>query len=212
MVAQPGMSSAPAAINLFALIATILFILALALSGGAFFYKSLLVKQIEERKASFDLAKEAFDPAFIQQVTRLDSRIETSKKLFSTHVSATPLFDFLSKITLRSVRFRDFSFAYLAPDQIQVEMKGQAQGYASVALQSDILNSQKYLKNTIIGDMTLESAGTVSFSVSTTIDPTLLLYSGGLSKSVAPAAQQASSTPAAQGNPNPFATSTTQRQ
>lgn len=182
IVAQPGISSSASSVNLFALIAIVVFVLALVLSGGAFFYKGFLVKQIEERKSSFDRAKEAFDPSFIQQVTRLDSRIETSKKLFSSHIAVTPFFDFLSKITLRSVRFRDFSFTYLSPEKISVEMKGQAQNYASVALQSDILNSQKYLHDTIVGDMSLEPAGTVSFSVSTTVDAALLAYATGVTK------------------------------
>lgn len=174
-MSQSGVrSSAP--INLFSLIGTVLFIATLALGGGAYFYQSVLEKQIAENKASLDLAKDAFDPQLINQIVRLDTRIETTKKLLASHISVTPLFDYISTITLKSVRFRNFSFAYLAPDKVVVTMQGQGQGYASVALQSDLLNQQKYLRETVVGDMNLEPTGLVSFSVSTIIDPILVSY------------------------------------
>lgn len=168
---------APSSINLFSLLATVIFIIALALSGGVFFYHNLLQKQIDSDKTSLDRAKGEFEPDLINQIVRLDSRIEISKKLLASHIAVTPFFNFLSSVTLKSVRFKDFNFSYLAPDKIIVSMKGQAQSYASVALQSDILNAQpKYLKNTLLADMALEPAGTVSFSVTTTVDPSLLSY------------------------------------
>lgn len=172
-----GSTSASAPINLFTLLATILFIVAIALSGGVYFYKGLVVKQIETDRATLERAKGAFDPELINQIVRLDSRIETSKKLFASHVAVTPLFDFLSSITLRSVRFKDFSFSYLSPNEITVSMRGQAQGYAAVALQSDLFDSQKGLSDTVIGDMALDPSGLVNFSVSTTIDPNIVSYS-----------------------------------
>jgi hypothetical protein len=172
--------SASSSINLFSLIATVLFVAALALSGGVFFYKGLVAKEIEKDKITLERAKDAFEPELIEEIIRLDTRLETSKSLLASHLAVTPFFDFLSTVTLRSVRFRDFSFSYLAADKIRVDMKGQAQSYASVALESDLLNSQKYLKDTILSDMTLEPTGSVSFRVSTTIDPSLLSYAANL--------------------------------
>lgn len=189
-------SSIPSTINLFALIATVIFMLALASSAGAFFYKKLLVTQIEDRETSFVRAQEAFEPALIQQVTRLDSRIETSKKLLASHVAVTPLFEAISRDTLRTVRFRDFSYTYASPNQITLQMKGQAQNYASVALQSDMFNSRTYLKNLAIGDMTLEPSGTVAFSVSATVDASLLSYSRSLSRTSSQQSPAAATPPA----------------
>lgn len=167
---------APSTINLFSLLATVLFLVAIALSAGVYFYRGVVQKQIDSASSSLDRAKAAFDPDTINQITRLDTRIEAGKALLGSHVSVTPLFDFLSSVTLKTVRFRDFSFSYLAADKIAVSMKGQAVSYAAVALESDLLNSKKQLKNTILSDMALDTQGTVSFSVSTTIDPKLLSY------------------------------------
>lgn len=170
-------SGAPSTINLFSLLATVLFIIAIALSGGVYFYQGIVQKQIDNASASLDRAKAAFEPDTINQIVRLDTRIETGKKLLASHISITPFFDLLSSITLKSVRYKDFSFSYAAADKISVSMKGQATSYAAVALESDLLNTQKRLKNTILTDMTLEPAGTVSFNVSTIIDQGLLAYS-----------------------------------
>jgi hypothetical protein len=178
ITATPQVSSST--ISLFSLLSTILFIIVLALAGGVFFYNNLLQKQIDTDKTSLDRAKGAFEPDLINQIIRLDSRIEIGKQLVNSHIAVTPLFNFLSTVTLKSVRFSDFTFTYLAADKILVSMKGQAQSYAAVALESDKLNAQKQLKNTLLSDMTLEPQGTVSFSVITTIDPTLLSYSASI--------------------------------
>lgn len=178
IVSQPD--RAPSAVNLFSLLATILFIVSLALSGGVFFYKQFIVKQITESKITLERAKDAFEPETINQIIRLDTRLDLGKKLLSSHQSVTPFFDFLSSVTLKTVRFKEFNFAYLAKDKIQVVMKGQARNYAAVALQSDLFNAQKSLKNVIISDMALEAAGTVSFSVSATVDSRLVSYSASL--------------------------------
>lgn len=169
-------NSVPSTINLFSLIATVLFVVSLALSGGVYFYKDLLGKQIEESKVFLKKAQDDIDSDFIKQAIRLDSRIETSKKLLSSHLTITPFFAFLSEITLKTVRFRDFNFSYPAPDKIAVSMKGQALSYSAVALQSDYLNQQKNLKNTIVGDMILDPGGTVSFNVITSVDPKVFSY------------------------------------
>jgi hypothetical protein len=168
-------------INLFTLLGTVVFIAALAMSGGAFFYQKILVKQIEKNQADLNRAKDDFDPETINAIVRFDARAQTGKKLLESHIAVTPIFDFISQITLESVRFRDFEFTYISPTDIEVEMKGLAQSYTSVALQSDILNEQKNLKETIISDMSLESTGNVAFNVSTKLNAELLSYAKGLS-------------------------------
>jgi len=180
IVSQSAGFRAPSTINLFSLLSTVLFIVVIALSGGVFFYKSFVANQIESKKTTLERARDAFDPEIIEQIIRLDMRIENSKKLLAGHLAITPFFDFLSSVTLRTVRFEDFNFSYLAPDKISVEMKGEAESYASIALQSDHLNSQKDLKDTIISDIALEPTGTISFKINMTIDPSLISYSSSI--------------------------------
>jgi hypothetical protein len=177
--------SASHSINLFSLMAGVIFFTTLAACGGVFFYKNLVTKQLADDKTALEKAKASFDPEKISNLIRTNNRIETGKKLFASHIAITPLFDFLSKITLPSIRFRDFSFAYLGKDKIQVQMKGQAQNYAAVALQSDLFNAQEYLKDTVMGDMTLDATGAVLFSVSMVVDPSLTSYAAALTRASA---------------------------
>ncbi len=190
MTAQPGRQSVP--INLFSLLATVVFIVALALSGGVYFYKQLVQKQIATNSTNLEKAKGAFDPAIIDQIVRLDTRLVNGKKLLDNHIAVSPFFSFLSSITLKTVRFKSFAFTYLAKDKIQVVMSGQAQSYASVALQSDLLDEQKNLKNTIVSDMALEAAGTVAFNVSTIVDPGVFSYAASIG--VIPSSKSAATT------------------
>lgn len=175
-IVAPTAARVSSPINLLSLIATVIFIVSLALAGGSYFYRGLLQKQIADDQTSLDRAKGAFEPELINQIVRLDSRIEQGKKLLSSHVSVTPLFDLLSKVTLPTVRFKDFSFAYLSPTKVSVAMKGQADSYSSIALQSDLINAQKAFSDTVISDLALDPQGTVSFSVASNIDPTLVSY------------------------------------
>jgi len=181
---KPVVTQAPlsrtSTVSLFSLIAIVLFILSLALSGGVFFWKGLIEKDINTKKATLERARDAFEPELIKKIIRLDSRIENGETLLGSHISVTRLFDALSTISLRSVRFKDFNFSYLAKDKIEVVMKGQAQSFAAVAIQSDFFNQQKYLRDTLIGDLALEPTGLISFSVRTTIDPSLVSYADGI--------------------------------
>lgn len=175
-IVSQGKSGGPSTINLFSFVATVIFIVTAALAGSAYAYKSYIQKQIEVDAATLDRARGAFEPELISQLVRLDTRIEAAQQLLRNHLAVTPFFTYLSTITLQTVRFRDFNFTYLDSDKVGVTMRGQAQSYASVALQSDLLDEQKLLRDTLISDISLESTGTISFSVSTTIDPSLVSY------------------------------------
>lgn len=177
----PATARPTSTVSLFSLLATVLFIVVLALSAGVFFYQNKLQKDIAVDKTSLDRAKGAFEPEVINQIIRLDTRIESAKTILASHLAVTPIFNLLSNATLKTVRFRDFSFSYIAPDKISINMKGQATGYSAVALESDTLNTQKALKNTMLSEMALEPLGTVSFNVSTTLDPSLVSYPNSIS-------------------------------
>jgi hypothetical protein len=174
IVSAPG--GGPKSINFFALLATVIFVGSLLLTGGVFFYKSYLEKGLKEDQAKLEAARKDDDPNLIKKVIRLDSRIETSEKLIASHIAVSPFFNYLSTITLRSVRFKDFDFSYLNKDNITVSLAGEAQGYEAVALQSDLLVEQEELSNVIIGDLALRDNGRVEFSVNATVKPALLSY------------------------------------
>lgn len=177
IVAPKGGIGTPSSINLFSVIAITIFLVGVVLSAGVFFYSRLLDNQIVMEKQSLDRAKDAFEPELIEQIVRMDSRIETSKKLIASHTILSPFFNLLSNLTLRSIRFKDFLFSYSAADNIKVEMKGEAESYTAIALEADLFGSQKYLKDTVVSDLALEPNGNVSFKIMSKIDKNLVSYS-----------------------------------
>ncbi len=167
-------------INLFVLFSTTLFILSIGLAVSAYVYQSILVKDLEAKKASLAKSQKQFEPELIKKIARFDSRLSIANSLVKNHLYPSSIFDLISRTTLKTVRFRDFSFSSLGKDKISVSMKGQAQSFASVALQADAFAEEKLFKNAVISDFSLDSSGVVSFSFSGTVDASVVASSSSI--------------------------------
>ncbi len=55
-------------------------------------------------------------------------------------------------------------------------MRGEAKNYAYVAVQSDILDADKYVLDHIFSNLSLDGVGNVTFDLFMTLDPTLVYY------------------------------------
>ena len=150
----------------------------LVATGGLYFYKKLTAKNIESMKENLKLAQNRFEPSKITELQTLDKRLRAGNEILSAHVAVTPIFSELEKITMKTVRFLAFSYTRgeerNAP--VKVEMKGQAVGYRSVALQSDLFTKNKNFIDPIFSNLTLDPAGNVLFDLDFSIDPTFLDY------------------------------------
>ncbi|KKU49726.1 MAG: hypothetical protein UX71_C0007G0011 [Parcubacteria group bacterium GW2011_GWA1_47_10] len=150
----------------------------LVATGGLYFYKKLTAKNIESMKENLKLAQNRFEPSKITELQTLDKRLRAGNEILSAHVAVTPIFAELGKITMKTVRFLAFSYTRgeerNAP--VKVEMKGQAVGYRSVALQSDLFTKNKNFIDPIFSNLTLDPAGNVLFDLDFSIDPTFLDY------------------------------------
>jgi hypothetical protein len=164
-------------VSLFFIGSVIIFIVAIALSIGAFSYKKILEQGIEKKAVSLQRAREAFDPGLIENLTRLDSKIEATKDLLDSHISLTPLFDFLEEFTLKNIKFDSFNLSLQgSSDKITLSIEGQAINYATIVAQSDLLGQSRFLKDQIFSNVSLDSSGNVSFSLDAKIDPKLTSF------------------------------------
>lgn len=161
--------------GLFSFISIIIFTISIILAVGMFGYKFYLKYSIERMGTALDEARAALQPEVIDELTRFDNRIISTKELISKHKLITPLFEFLEKSTPRTVRFNDFR--YIVSDKgLEVQIKGEARGYAALALQADILNKSEYFKNPVFGDLSLNDRGEVVFNFTATVDENLVSY------------------------------------
>ena len=171
--------------SLPAYLASIIFITSIVLALGMFGYKFYLKYRIDKMGVALEETRATLQPETIRELTRLDNRIISTKELVSKHRALTPLFEFLEISTSRTVRFN--SFSYSTTDRgLELDMKGEARGYAALAFQADIFNKSKYFKDPIFSNLNLNEKGSVTFSFKATVDPSLVLYKGRVEPSLEP--------------------------
>ena len=164
-------------VGIIMLVSIIIFIGAIALTGGVLIYKRVLNSQIVGAKATLEHDRQVFEPATILELQRLDKRIETSKKLIKTHVATSLLFDILSRETLKTVRFTGLTITTSAESgKVALTLDGQAKSYASVALQSDAFSNSKDIREPVFTDLNLDQLGNIGFRVTAAVETADLLY------------------------------------
>ena len=218
--------AAPRSTSLLSFVATLVFFGALASAAGMYFYESSLTKSITSENAQLTAARNAFEPSLITTLQTLDRRITDASALLNNHVAVSPIFAALQTDTLKSIQFTKFS--YLTPMDptapITIKMSGRARDYASIALESDQLATNKDIHNSIFSILVLDpTTGTVAFDLVFTVDPELVKFTNHLDEltpqagtAVAPTATgstvttqaapvpASSSAPTAPSSPSPF--------
>ena len=170
--------------TIFSLIATIIFLAAIA--GGVLTYtwkiklKSDIVKQVEVMK----LAQQNFDSKFVEEASRLNTRLELAKTMLSNHVSPSSLYGLIEEYTLQTVAFSSFAFRDNQDGSLTITGQGEAARYESIVLQSDAFGKSGYLRNVIFTNLRPDiTTGQVGFSFEATLDPRLILYKNSIIQS-----------------------------
>ena len=155
----------------------ILFTVLLA-TGGLYFYKGIVTKNLADQQANLTLAQNRFEPSKITELQTLDKRLRASTEILSKHISITPIFTVLQDLTMKSVRYTKFSYDVGTGQNITVDVKmsGQAIGYRSIALQSDLFAQNKNIINPVFSNLTLDNSGNVIFDLEFSVDPGFVNY------------------------------------
>lgn len=169
--------------SLVFLLALLVFVASIVAAGGAFLYTQYLTNAIDSKSKSLALSEGAFDKGAIEDLVRIDNRLTLSKGLLAKHVAVSGIFAFLSTQTLEQVSFNSFSYILGDDGTAKISMKGTANNFASVALQSDQFGGNKLLKNVVFSDITVGTNGKVGFSVTADLDPSIISYSTVISTS-----------------------------
>lgn len=163
------------------LVSGLIFVTSLVAAGLVFGYENYLKQSIASKSNSLKLNEKAYDPGVIQELSRADLRINEAKKLLDKHVAPSPIFNFLGQQTLEKVQFLEFSFIIGEADGNKISLKGVADSFSTVALQSRQMGASKILKDVVFSGVGGDAAtGKISFVVSATVDPSITLYSNSL--------------------------------
>lgn len=163
-------------VNLFSLISSGVFIGALVASGALFGYEYYLNSSINKLNSELVEIQNDFTPEVIEELVAIDRRLEIANELVKNHVALTPVFDFLSKITLQSLRFDSFIFNNVDGQPV-ISMTGEALGFNSIALQSDVIEDNNFIVQGLISGLNIdEELGSITFNTEQQLDPDLISY------------------------------------
>jgi len=165
-------------VSIFLIISLFVLFAMLLITGGLYFYKGIVIKKIAEMEGTLNLAKNRFEPSKITELQVLDKRLKASSEILAKHITIIPIFKALEQLTMKSVRFTEFSYDVGTDDKttINVKMSGVAIGYRSIALQSDLFAKNKNLIDPIFSNLTLDNSGNVIFDLEFSVDPSFVNY------------------------------------
>jgi hypothetical protein len=176
MIEKRANASQP--MGLFSIVALFVLFSVLILTGGFYFYKGTLAKDLEKKKNDLALSKGRFEEAKISELQLLGKRLKASNDVLSKHISVSPIFSALQAITMKSVRYTKFDYTREeANGKFLVKLSGQSTGYRSIALQSDLFTEKaKYFIDPVFSNLTLDDKGNVNFELTFYVDPNLVNY------------------------------------
>lgn len=157
------------------LIGIVLFVASAALAGAVFLYEQYTLASSTSKSEQLQRAKEAFEPALIHELTRLDDRMRAADQVLSAHIAPLALFDVLQQTTLSTVSFKAMTLEVVDTQNISVKMAGVAQSVNSIALQADLFSKSGVVANPIFSDINRQIDG-VHFNMSALVNPASVNY------------------------------------
>jgi len=174
----PERTTKARSVSLPTIISILIFFTVLIATGALYFYKASLIAGIQKMENDLNLAKDRFEPEKISQLEILNRRLEAGNAVLSKHIAISPIFEALSTVTMKSVRYNTFNYS-LSEDKdpkVNIVISGMAQDYASIAMQSDLFNQKKYFIDPVFSNLSLDTKGKVLFDLEFSVEPTFVNY------------------------------------
>lgn len=180
MIEDRAVASRP--VGLLAVLAIFIFFATLLATGGLYFYKGVMQKRLTTMQDQLNLAKNQFEPSKILQMQVLDKRLRASTEILDKHISVTPVFKILEALTMKTVRYTKFTYTLgdNKDSKIIFKLNGQAVGYRSIALQSDLFTEHNEIIDPVFSDLSLDDKGNVLFVLTFSVDPSFIDYGQAL--------------------------------
>lgn len=158
------------------LISIVLLVASGALAVGVFLYSQYLTADVVSKKAQVDTAQKAFQPARMQEITRLDDRMRAADVVLGSHLALSAFFRLLEQATLESVSFKTLQLEASDPKAISIKMTGVAQSVNAVALQADTFTKTGALTSPLFSNIARREGG-VHFDFSALLNVDAVRYS-----------------------------------
>jgi hypothetical protein len=175
-----GRFKEPGGMGFLLLISLFIFIASVVGAAGVFGYQTITKNSIASKSDSLQKAEGAFDLSTVQDLIRMDARINSANTLLASHVAPSAIFAFLSQQTLQNVQFTSFTYTLSSDNAANIVLSGIADNFSTVALQSDQFGASKVLKDVVFSSIKNGTGNSVTFSVSATLDASLINFGKNL--------------------------------
>ncbi len=159
-------------------VAFVVMLVSLLVAGGAYLYRDNLSKKVEEMKISLERAQNIFEPELLVELETLNKRIQAADVILANHIAVSPIFEVLQDITLPTVRYIDFTYEIdsINPDVVHVTMTGEAVSYDAITLQADLFSNNRFIRNPIFSNFSLNRTGSVEFDLMFDVSKSLVNF------------------------------------
>lgn len=171
--------------SVFNFIATVVFLGALALSVGVFFYKNFSNDTLNEAKNTLADIKNSFDQSNIESLRELDKRLSTASVLLDNHLSPLAVFDMLERRTQSDTQFTSFLYTKNESGSVALDLGGLALQFPTLVLQGRQLEQDALFESIIFSDIdviTTEEGGAspqgrqITFTATGMLDTDIIRY------------------------------------
>lgn len=173
---RPQVYTGGSPFDLVALLCIILAVASAALGVGMFLYVKFLETSKAAKVEQLKRAQDAFEPALISELTRLDDRMSSGHEVLNNHVAPSLLFDALEQLTLETVSFSSLNLTVDEANEITLEMRGKARSVNAIALQADLFGKHPAISSPLFSNINRGNDGVVGFDVTASINPSALRY------------------------------------
>mgnify|MGYP007077386413 CR=1 FL=1 len=164
----------------------ILFVASVALAIGVFLYLQFEQASLASKSEQLQRAQEAFEPALIAELTRLDDRMIAAETILGQHIAPSELFRILEDLTLETISLTSLNFQANSGSGMEMNLTGIARSVNSIALQADLFGKHVAITSPIFSNINRDETG-VLFDVAATLNPVALRYSNVFSTRSQPA-------------------------
>lgn len=170
--------------SIFSVIAIIILVLSVLISGLLFGYKFYLNNQIVELSKQLLQAKDSFEGDTIEELNLFNERTKSAKDILNNHVAFSKVFEVLGKITIPEVQYTKFESQINDKGILVVNVNGLASDYRSIAVQADVFSSSKgsAFKNVLFSNLSKNKDNTISFNLEFNVERSVYLYSKSLTE------------------------------
>ncbi len=164
------------------------FLLALSIVAAitVFIYGRILASEHDSKTAQLDQAEAAIDTASVANFVHLRDRLSASNTLLNQHVELSNFFADLETITPLSVRFSALHFGVGQDRKALLQASGTAKNFNALAAASNAIGADGRIKDAIFSNISVTPASTVNFTLTASIDPSLLIYKAAQAQPTVP--------------------------